>query len=256
MNILTELSDHTIRSVRALAGFPVFGGRWLKLWVFYLFSPLLRRILSAQEWSLGLCRIRTREGDAYTFANLFEDYPADTIRKALLTVDLVIDAGANVGAFSLLATHLLAESGRSLKVIAIEPMPENAAMLRTQPFASKLEVLEGALGTENGSVSMQRGFNSVTHQADFANQNGGNRVAMFGLADLCDQITLLKMDIEGGEHAVLAEGLPSLVKYMFLEWHPVSGKNSETGPGSLVTHGRWHLVSRDLYGSSMWFWEA
>ena len=253
MKQAAALADHFQRSYKALTGFQIFGRSWIPLWLFYIFSPLLSRILGSQEWSCGLCRFRTDQGDAYTFANIFEDYPVADVSKALIGVEKVIDAGANVGAFSLLVMKLT--SDRPLEIVALEPMDDNVALLQRQPFARSIKILPAALGPHDGHVAMHRGFNSVTHFADFTSASEKDQVPMYGLAGLCDRPTLLKMDIEGGEHAVLAAGLPENVTALFLEWHPIPGEET-SDPRSLIPRGLWRQVSSDIYGSSMWFWQA
>ena len=115
MKLAVALADHFQRSYKAFTGFKVFGWSWTPLWFFYLFSPLLSRILRPQEWSCKLCRFRTDQGDAYTFANILGDYPVDDVSSALNGVEKVIDAGANVGAFSLLIQKLA--DGRLLEIV-------------------------------------------------------------------------------------------------------------------------------------------
>ncbi len=250
------LADHARRVLKSFAGFQVFGLSWFLPWAAFVVSPLLSRLVKNQVWRFNLFSFRTDAGDLYAFANIFEDYPLDKIRMALPQVEQVVDAGANVGAFSRLIVSLSKESGQSVSLIAVEPAEDNVALLRGQPFAGDIEVIAGAIGPTCGQGSVRRGINSVTHQVDFGSAvEGMEAVAVYNLDTLCKRPTLLKMDIEGGEYAILQNALPDTVRYLLLEWHPSTLDDRPADPTSLVATGRWELISRDLYGASMWFWE-
>ncbi len=248
------LADHSRRAVRATRGFRYFGRRWLAPWLCYAAAPLLSRVCRGRTADFGLFRARLGRGDLYTFANLFEDYSGGGLRDALRSVEQVIDAGANVGAFTCLSAHLARGLGRSVRITAIEPEPENFAALAAQPFAKYARLIHGALGPADGRGTLQPGINSVTHSVAFNEATQEGALQVHSLGTLCDAPTLLKMDIEGGEFAILQRGLPPQVRAMFLEWHP--GPDRPDDPRSVLAQGRWELLSHDLYGSSNWFWSA
>jgi 3-deoxy-D-manno-octulosonic acid (KDO) 8-phosphate synthase len=60
------------------------------------------------------------------------------------------------------------------------------------------------------------------------------------------------MDIEGAERTLLQQGLPPSVRHLFLEWHQDPEESHSLQPSDLIK-GDWRKVSRDLYGSSMWY---
>ncbi len=240
------LLDHLKRVCTAASGFRLFGLRWGAPWMTYLAWPLLRRLGVKRMVNFGLFQARLGECDLYTFANVFEDYPVRCVAAAMRDVRLVIDAGANVGAFSLLATTL-ADGHR---IVAIEPSPENVSALERQSFAGRMEIINGALGPQSGLGQFVEGINSVTHSIDFSTDGP---VQICSLDDLCPEDALVKMDIEGGEFEILRKGLPDTVRYLLLEWHP--GPQRPEAPRELWPQGKWTRVSEDLYGSSMWFWQ-
>ena len=69
--------------------------------------------------------------------------------------DSVVDAGANLGYFSVLASALVGEQGR---VVAFEPEPRNAALLRDNlalnGFSERCLVYEAALGDGDAEVTL------------------------------------------------------------------------------------------------------
>ncbi len=69
------VADHTRRTAIALSGFKVFGLSWWRPWLYYLLSPLLSRVFPRKIERFRGFNTRLGDGDLYTFANLFEDYP-------------------------------------------------------------------------------------------------------------------------------------------------------------------------------------
>jgi FkbM family methyltransferase len=248
------VADHFRRVCAAAAGFSLVGFRWALPWFCYLLSPLLNRI-GPRHIRFGSFHVRGGKADLYTFANLFQDYPVALIRNALRHVDLVLDLGANVGAFSWLVTTLCGQEKLRRRIIALEPNAANAAFLLEQPFAADVEVEESAVGPVGGKGHLIAGQNSVTDHIDFSENKNGREVPVHSFDSLCSRPVLVKMDIEGSEWPILRRGLPESVRHLFVEWHP-SPDADETGamPPDFV-FGNWKMLSRDPYGSTMWyFW--
>jgi FkbM family methyltransferase len=234
--------DHAHRSLIALKGFRVYGVRWLRPWVQYCFAPASYRITPETIARFKHFNARLGECDLYTFANVFADYPVAKIKCAASELELIVDLGANVGAFSLLA-HTLAPHAR---IIAVEPDAANAAFLHAQPFAKSLEIHRVAVGPFDGTARLIRGENSVTHHVDLSDDGEGEPVPLVSLESLCDRPALVKMDIEGGEVEILRAGLPDNVRYLALEWH-APGAPSDFVPGN------WEHISTDPHGATMWW---
>ena len=252
LSVFRLLTDHARRSLKALTGFKLFGRDWLGPWISYCFSPLLNRFLSNRTIRFGSVNVRRGECDLYTFVNIFEDYRPDLVQRALEDVDLVIDLGANVGAFSFLVNALCDRAGCKRVIRAVEPNRRNVDFLRQQPFAESLDIREAAAGPAEGQARLIRGENSVTDRVDFSG-SGDNKVRVISLESLCDRPALVKMDIEGGEWEILRQGLPANVRHLFLEWHQDPMVKHPLEPSDLI-RGDWKKHSSDLYGSTMWTW--
>lgn len=252
MSTALLIRDHLKRIAVAARGFEIIGWKWIMPFLVYAGSPAISRLKPKKRVDFATFSTRLGECDIYTFANLFGDYPLKLLRQSLLEVTHVIDVGANVGAFSWLALKIAGQSGRKLRVAAIEPSEENVQFLRSQPFAVDLDILHGAVGANDGFGKLITGINSVTHTVEPA-QNG---VPVHSLQSLCTEPVLLKMDIEGGEFHVLRNGLPDNVRTMFLEWHSGPETDRPEDPTKLIPRGHWQCVSRDLYGSSTWYWNC
>lgn len=134
--------------------------------------------------------------------------------------DLVLDLGANVGAFSVLAARLGAQ------VVAVEPDPRNVETLRENLDANsateRVRVIEGAVG---GGQCAFGSFHGPEHPGGCGQVDPGvGDVPMFPLSGLLppDADAVVKMDVEGGEWAVLAtvsDEVLRQVRWLTMEWH-------------------------------------
>ena len=240
------LLDHSRRIIRAANGFGVYGASWLRPWVTYCVSPLLNRVAGGRIAQFNDFKVRLGECDLYTFANIFEDYPVRDIERALNEVGLIVDLGANVGAFSCLVAALCRRHELDHPIVAVEPNTANVEFLRQQPFAGAISIRHAAVGAANGTARLVRGHNSVSDYVDFSGRAIGETIDVLSLDSLCDRPALVKMDIEGGEWSILEHGLPENVRHLVLEWHRPGG------PADLVP-GNWIQISNDIHGASMWY---
>jgi FkbM family methyltransferase len=157
---------------------------------------------------------------------------------------LIVDAGANIGAFSLYALQTAAQA----KVIAIEPAPDSCQRLNSvlcgNGMASRYALFEVALGEHCGETTIQLNEGSQFRRTGLQ----GHRVAMMNLDSLIPENTcvdLLKMDIEGAEYSVLGSVSPATlrrIRRVTLEFHPQSPAKAAISPllsnGFLLRHFR------------------
>jgi FkbM family methyltransferase len=140
--------------------------------------------------------------------------------------DVIIDAGANVGIFSI----QIARQNSRCRVIALEPFAENFKYLERNIAEADLGNVvcrELALGAAFGQGHMQAvGSRSLDHilQMEPSVEAGISVVPLAGLFDLAEaqEIHFLKMDIEGSEHGVFAAASPELLsrfKRIAMEYH-------------------------------------
>lgn len=142
-----------------------------------------------------------------------EDYisgfPEAVIRS--FKQSLVVDVGANVGYFSLWWLSRFPQS----KVIAVEPMPNNFALLSRNKALNEdkdLQVLNSAMNSQGGDLTLNFDqADSFTTSASALNDNGGKdkiSVKAITLSQLkasfnLDRIDFLKLDCEGSEYDIL-----------------------------------------------------
>jgi FkbM family methyltransferase len=130
--------------------------------------------------------------------------------------DRVIDLGAHIGYFTVLVNELAGPEGR---VLAVEPDPENAELLRRNAahalWPSTIQVVEGAAGAAHRRALLyrapgNRGDHRMFDARAEVTPKGAARVqvevAMLTVDDCTaqwDRVDLVKMDVQGYETEVL-----------------------------------------------------
>lgn len=135
----------------------------------------------------------------------------------------VLDVGANVGYYTLLASVLAGDAGR---VHAFEPEPKNAGFLRDHVRINRrrnVTVQQAAVSDRAGTARFDFGGGSGTgHLAD----TGAIEVRTLRLDDYCAEHGLapsaIKIDVEGAEVSVLEGARETLARHrpiLFLSTH-------------------------------------
>jgi FkbM family methyltransferase len=184
--------------------------------------------------------IHTRDGEAMTIERFEDlatawlvfirrDYPVSRSSR------IILDAGANIGAFTLYA----ARSAPEARVVALEPFPATferlAAHVSASRVAGRISCRPWALGRADGHRRMDA-TPMMASQFRSLLENGssqpGIEVETVTLETLCereriDRIDLLKMDIEGSEYELI-ESTPGdvlrRIAAVALEYHPNGSK--------------------------------
>jgi FkbM family methyltransferase len=172
-----------------------------------------------------ICRTRTADVNEAVAVLSGLEYPPHRI-----FVDdggVVLDVGAHIGAFCLLLSER--NQMRSYRGYAFEPAPDNVRVLRANLFQNGLgniEVIEAAVGLLDGVERFSSGSDTDAGKLD---RNGNSLVLTTRLSTFCadrdiDRISLLKLDIEGLEYAVLEQDnslLSAAVDRCIVEYHDI-----------------------------------
>ena len=155
--------------------------------------------------------------------NIYRVEPVD-VRNAF-----VIDIGANVGLFTLLA----AEYGAN-KVISIEPELDNYSHLRQNCLEYlNVNIINGAVSDTKKTVSVIKN-GTTSFVTDDISENMIETYVLSELLDLCPDGVgkkVLKMDIEGAEYSVLNSVSPDIIKQfdvIYIELHSVGNSSEES----------------------------
>lgn len=187
-----------------------------------------------------------REGHPTDAEVLSEVWRADqyAVEPADVAGKVVVDVGANIGAFSVLAASM-----RAARVVAFEPEPSNARILRLNATTwPKIEVRQEALGSADAELILAPGPGGVHGGGSHAllpTESGvpaaldesENVVVPFrhagvALAEI-GPIGLLKLDCEGSEYAIVSVLDLTLIERIVGEWHgPVMPHLADRWPAS------------------------
>lgn len=236
-----QTGEYLQRLRGALRGFRYLGSCWVQPCVGYLIHPFLRRLFPGRRIQLGGYRAEIGTSDVFVLGQLFREYPPDQVRRFLMDCDLVLDAGANVGAFCWLVRQFAPE----VPIVALEPNERNFQCLMSQDFLRNVTPVNAAIGSSAGTARLVTGESAAGHYIDEGG-NAGTEVAVRGLRDLCRDANniFLKIDIEGGEKRLLENGVPPSVRSIVMEWHFAEG------PETLLPQGVWRH-----HGGNSYSWE-
>lgn len=142
-----------------------------------------------------------RHSDFTTFYETFIENCYGPLLELIVPGDVVVDAGANIGLFTLLASRRVGPKGI---VVALEPNPENFARLQAhveQNGVTNVRAFQLAVGSRNDQVAGMVGEGIRAHLVPLPHQ--GYQVRTITLDELARREAVrpgvLKMDIEGSE---------------------------------------------------------
>jgi FkbM family methyltransferase len=182
------------------------------------------------------CSLRDHIACSVFFAGCYEAQESAFVRSWLKPGMSFVDVGANWGLFSLLAAKLVGQSG---KVIALEPDPRVFLKLKSNIERNHLEQVRGfqAAAADRETELVLAGHDGVHQNSGMSRlvESGGASSLTFTVPsrrlDLLldeaglDTVDLLKMDVEGAEHMVLAGMEDGLKRFRYrcilLELHPL-----------------------------------
>lgn len=174
---------------------------------------------------------------------------------------VVVDVGANVGAFTLLA---LAMQSR-LRVVAVEPDEANATILEANVelngWAERVDVHRVALHEDEGRAHLEGNGGGVEAIVDVdgdvpvwtmahllgVSRDGGNAF----------DVDFLKLDCEGAEYAIVAsmrrDNLLARVRWLGLEFHPTTEEQwGQMLCDLAATHSVQGIIGQASTGGNLW----
>jgi FkbM family methyltransferase len=143
----------------------------------------------------------------------------DEIRRRLGTGLRVVDAGGNIGLFGVYAI----EEWAVCQLSSFEPDPANAALLERVVAANRptadWRFTPAAVGTQATPIRFLAAGSPESRRA--AEDEPGMLVPCVDLFDALDGVDVLKLDIEGGEWAILGDPRwPAIdTRAVVVEWH-------------------------------------
>lgn len=178
--------------------------RSLDQWKF----PMVEDDCSVISKGIGTFHVRAQTDDLFHVLPMQEPAVETAIRSLLRPGDTFVDAGANIGFYTVLSSQLVGAQGH---VMAFEMIPTTGKILRShvkQNDCANVKVVEGALAEVSGKTLRASIKAGKSGQASIARSNGTTEIEVktVALADeLVDfsSIRLIKMDLEGAEMGAL-----------------------------------------------------
>ncbi len=210
--------------------------------------------------------IRHDTPDAVTLGEVFyERYyrPVPEVRRALDGARRIVDLGANIGLFGVYAATRWPEA----EIVAFEPDPDNVAVhartIALNGLGGRWTLIEAAAAARDGRALFVAGGVTLSHLADGAAEAEEPAIEV-PVQDVLPRLAgadLLKMDIEGGEWAILGDPRfrAAPPRAVVLEYHPYlcpgpdarASAEAALSEAGLRVRSLWHRA--DGHGM-LWAW--
>ncbi len=201
-------------------------------WIAYAIIGRPRRVgvtVSAERYGAQFCLDLASVADRLLYLDTYQRLAVRDVSALLRPDDLVVDVGANIGLYSLVA------AARGSRAVAFEPVPATADRfeenLKMNPgFAHRVTLHRVGVSSAPGSLTLHtRSFQEYSGHASahLPEMDGAESVQVrttsldLATTDLEAPVRLLKIDVEGHEAAVLKGGMEFFERlrpeYLFVE---------------------------------------
>lgn len=191
--------------------YPWEAGRWRLVmpctrWSRRLGPSMGRRVIRSRRGFIVSIDLGDWMGQALYATGEYEPSTSNIIERLIGPGDTVLDVGANIGYFSLLAARCVGGSGT---VFAFEPSEETRKQFHENVLINKLsniKVFDVAAGNSDGLASFYLGpvgHAGLSSLRPLENTERISKVRTGRIDDLIppnQRVSLVKLDIEGGEY--------------------------------------------------------
>jgi FkbM family methyltransferase len=207
----------------------------------------------------------------------WEPFETSLLRRYLKPGDRVLDAGANIGYFTLVCAACVGDNGR---VYAFEPEPCNYRLLTDNVALNRLDsrviACEAALADADGDGQLYLNPDNLGDHQLHEEVGGRRRLPVKLVAGAAwfegreSQLDMVKIDVQGAEYAVVRGLLPLLAAsgsrlHMLVELTPLSLRAAGSSgrallellatlglPFHIVDHVEHRLVATDVEALATW----
>jgi FkbM family methyltransferase len=182
-----------------------------------LFSPFAPDVIEVYGQKIALDFAHDGTSRILALTGSYEEYQTRLFRGVVKEGMTVVDLGANIGYYSLLAAALVGEEG---KVFAFEPEPNNFASLvkniRMNSY-NNIVPIQKAVTNKTGALKLfcEPSQRQAANIYNYYNTKAGVTVECVTLDDFFKDkgydVDIIKMDIEGAQMLAL-EGMEEIIK--------------------------------------------
>lgn len=139
----------------------------------------------------------------------------DYLRSVKSDVPIIIDAGANIGVFSIACLEQMS----NCRIIAIEPEKENYELLKRN-IGEKCNLIKGGLWSHSCNLEIiDRGTGNWGFMVKETSRNDDEVIEAFSIIDIINvfglpRVDLLKLDIEGSEYDIFSHDYKAWLPYV------------------------------------------
>jgi len=199
-------------------------------------------------------------GDRPSFFEVMDEMPAEALQQAP-TPELILDAGANIGLFSLRARAYYSK----VPILAFEPLPRNCERLAYHNAVNQARIIVHQAAVWTAARQTYLNYHATnTGQLAFLSTTTDQAqpfqilVNCVRLPDIVPEIgtkrLLLKMDIEGAELPVLEDLLPLITKPSVLLCELHDDLRSRPHFIRLLEHHGWKMrTTKNEADCSYWY---
>lgn len=177
----------------------------------------LRRIQLRRGGTIGY---RLNRGDIQSIREVLMD-EAYRLPFPVRQSAVIVDLGANIGLTSLYYYSTL----QPRLIVAVEPDPSNAQLVRENLTGWPVVVLQAAVGPHDGTAGFMR--NRASNLGSLSPHASGIAVSVMSMDSVLESVpdgsnVIVKLDIEGGEESLLRGDTAwlSRVDGLIVEFHP------------------------------------
>ena len=203
--------QNLIRLFKFIKSHPLNNGRFLPAMSEFLRWQVACRLHNGDlvyNW-IGPIRFFVRKGESGLTQNLYtglcEFEEMGFLLHFLTPEDLFIDAGANAGSYTLLASVVIGAN-----VISVEPCPDTylrlTANIKLNTVGDKVAAEKVSLGSEEGSVKFSTDYGPMNHvlrEGESSSRTVTVRQTTLDRIVGSESPSLIKIDVEGYEYELL-----------------------------------------------------
>lgn len=170
----------------------------------------------------------------------YEKYATELFKKLVKRGDVIVDIGAHIGHYTLIAADLVGEDG---KVFAFEPAPDNYAFLVKNVEVNgynNVTTVQKAVSNKGGTTKLLLNPHDTGQHAIYNGHDDRNSLVIETVTlddffkDKENRIDIIKMDVEGAEMLVL-QGMSEILKRnndlkIFTEFSPTMLRRAGSSP--------------------------